>query len=83
MPEENATVGVAPARDQDSDTNSTFSGGTALVGCREEGIDRWPLSLHYPPYEHLGVKQSNHAVTTKDIKVGEKLQKTGNAKHLT
>lgn len=73
MPEKNATVGAAPAREQGSDTNSTFSSATALEWCREEGNDRWPLSFHYPPFEHLGVKQSDHAVTTKNIKVGEKL----------
>ena len=35
----------------------------------------WQCSLI--SYEHLGVKQSDHAVTTKNIEVGEKLQKTG------
>ena len=73
MPEENATIGVAPARDQGSDTDSTFSSASALDGCKEEGDNRRPVALNYPFFELSGFKLSDHAVTTKDIKVGEKL----------
>ena len=47
--------------------DATFSDG------REERVyNRWPVTLQYPPYERLGAKQSSHAVTTKNIKVGKK-----------
>ena len=81
MPEENATVGVAPARDQGSDTNSTFSSATALGECKEEGNYRWPLSLHYPLSGLSEVKQNNQAMTIDSIPIDVKLWQTGNAEH--
>lgn len=45
MLEENATIGVAPARDQCSDTDSTFSCAIALRGCIEVGSNRQPGSF--------------------------------------
>ena len=45
MLEENATIGVAPTRDQGSDTDSTFSSATALGGCIEVGNNRCPVSF--------------------------------------
>ena len=70
MPEQRATTGVAPARDQGFDSDSTMSSTTSLDGREEKGHNRWPVSLQYPLHERFGIRQGDNAVVTKN-KVGE------------
>ena len=46
---------------------------TTPNGCEEERHNRWHVSLQWPLHELLGVRQDDHTVTTKNIKVGEQL----------
>ena len=74
MPEQSAVTGVAPARDQGFDIDSNILSTASLDEREEKGHNRWPVTLQYPLHELLGVRQGEHAMTTKNVKVGEELQ---------
>ena len=70
MPEQNVATGVARASDQGFDNDSVLSSPTSPDRREEEGNNRWPVSLQYPLHERFGVSQGDHAVATKNSKVG-------------
>ena len=79
MTGQKATIGVAPARDQGPDTDSTLSIATSLDGREEAGNNRWPVSLQDLLHELLGAKQGDQALATENFNVDAKPWQTCNA----